>query len=368
MSRTRQEPLAAAREVLRDGAACLRRAADGLGGDFLAAARALAESDSRTVVLGVGKSGHVGTKFVASLVSTGHRAAFIHPQEALHGDLGQARDATLAVLLSHSGGADELRVLAPALRDFGAGIVTVTARRDCPLAAVSDWIVETRVEAEAGLHRLAPTSSSTTTLGVCDALMIASLNIRGFTPEEFRRFHPGGLLGRKLMKVREAMTPAPRLPWLKPGDSIWRVIEAVTAGARGFALVCEADPGETVPIAEVGVISEGDIRRALADRETFADRTAGGVMTANPTSIAADALVVDALRLMESNRFTFLLCRDGRGRLAGAVHMHEILARDLDVAVRRDRLPDGLARSSDRAETAAGGTGRTRWTDRSDAT
>ncbi len=338
MSEQRGDPVQAGREVLSEGAACLARAAQALGDDFLATARALAAPESSTVVLGVGKSGHIGAKFVSSLVSTGHRAAFLHPQEALHGDLALAREATLAVLLSHSGTTDELRLLAPALRGFGARIATVTARRDGPLAAASDWTIETLVEAEAGLHRLAPTSSSTTTLSLCDALMIASLNLRGFTPEEFRMFHPGGLLGRKLVKLAEVMTPAAGLPWLKPGDSIWRVLEVLTAGGRGFAVVCAEEPGR-VALDGVGVISEGDIRRALADRERFARLTAGETMTARPTAIAADALMLDALQLMETHRFTFLLCSDDNGRLAGAVHMHEILARDLHIVPRADRLP-----------------------------
>jgi len=341
MSQTRKEPLAAGREVLTEGAACLTLAAEHLGEDFLAAAQHLANPESRTVVLGVGKSGHIGNKVVASLVSTGHRAVFIHPQEALHGDLAQARDATLAILLSHSGSTDELRVLAPSLRDLGAKIVTITAWRDCALAQASDWMIETRVEAEAGLHQLAPTSSSTTTLSLCDALMIASLNIRGFSPEEFRQFHPGGLLGRKLMKVREVMTPARRLPWLKPDDNIWQVLESITAGARGFALVSPTEPSSGLSLEEVGVISEGDIRRALADREGFASQTAGRMMTSGPTTISAEALMLDALRLMETNRFTFLLCTDDDGKLAGGVHMHEILARDLDIPVKSDRLPNG---------------------------
>ncbi|MBN33737.1 MAG: hypothetical protein CMM46_02975 [Rhodospirillaceae bacterium] len=341
MSQNQTDPLSAGRDVLTQGAACLEGAAAALGEDFLGATRALADPQSRTMVLGVGKSGHIGTKFVASLVSTGHRAAFLHPQEALHGDLGQAHEATLAVLLSHSGSTDELRVLAPTLGDFGAKIVTITAYRDCQLASVSDWVIETRVEAEAGLHQLAPTSSSTTTLALCDALMIASLNIRGFSPEEFRMFHPGGLLGRKLMKVDEVMTTPDRLPWLKPDDSFRHVLEVITAGARGFALVCDEDPSSAPPLASVGVISEGDIRRALADWDTASLRTAGSMMTADPTAITSGALMLDALRLMESNRFSFLLCDDGAGRLAGAVHMHEILARDLDVAVKSERLPNG---------------------------
>lgn len=331
-------PLAAAREVLSEAATCLGAAADAIGPDFLATAEALGAAESRTVVLGVGKSGHIGTKFVASLVSTGHRAAFIHPQEALHGDLGQARDATLAVLLTHSGATDELRILTPYLKDFGVRIATITAFRDCLLAEHSDWVIETRVKDEAGLHRLAPTSSSTTTLSLCDALMIASLTIRGFTPEQFRGLHPGGLLGRGLMTVRDVMLKASTLPWVKPGSSIWEILEVITTGARGFAVVCEADPATLPPVGSVGVISDGDIRRALADRTGFDALTADSIMTASPMAIATDALMFDALRLMEENRFTFLVCEDG-GRLRGAVHMHEILARDLGVPVRRDRLP-----------------------------
>lgn len=337
----RKEPLEAGREVLTEGAACLERAARGLDADFLAAARALAEPRSVTVVTGVGKSGHIGAKVVSSLVSTGHRAAFMHPQEALHGDLGMARDASLVVMLSHSGQTPELMVLAPALREFGARIVTITAHRACALARHSDWMIETLVDEEAGLHRLAPTSSSTTTLSICDALMIASLNIRGFTPEEFRRFHPGGLLGRKLMKVAGVMTPVAALPWLRPSDSIWDVLDAVTSGRRGFGIVCEKGRDEAVAAAEVGVISDGDIRKAARDRTSFGEKTAGEVMTPNPTSISEEALMIDALRLMEENRFSFLLCRDEAGRLTGAVHMHDIVARDLDVDVRRDRLPGG---------------------------
>ena len=334
------DPAAAAREVLRAGAGCLDRAASAVGADFLAAARALARPESFTLVLGVGKSGHIGSTFAASLISTGHRAFFLHPQEALHGDLGLAAHGTLAVLLSHSGGAEELLVLAPTLRDFGARIVTVAARRDCVLARSSDWIVETLVEEEAGLHGVVPTSSSTTTLSVCHALMMASLTLRGFSLEEFRRYHPGGFLGRKLTRVADVMTPVEALPWLGPDSSVWEVLEAISLGGRGFGVVSERPRGAEVAVAETGLISDGDIRRAVRERGTFTTRTAGTMMTRHPTAISQDALMVEALRLMEANRFSFLLCRDDAGRLTGAVQMHDIVARDLDVTVRADRLPD----------------------------
>jgi arabinose-5-phosphate isomerase len=143
------------------------------------------------------------------------------------------------------------------------------------------------------------------------------------------------------MKVASVMAPAASLPWLRPTDSIWDVLDAVTSGRRGFGIVSEKDKGAHVMAAEVGVISDGDIRKAARDRAAFGSKTAAEIMTRNPTAIAEDAMMVEALRLMEENRFSFLLCRDQAGRLTGAVHMHDIVARDLDVDVRRDRLPGG---------------------------
>ena len=335
--------LDAGREVLREAAACLGRAADGLGDDFVGAAMALSQPDSFTIVIGVGKSGHIGNKLAAGLMGVGHRAFFIHPQEALHGDLGMASHATLAILLSHSGTTDELMVLAPALKEFGCRIALITAYKDCPLADYSDWVIETLVDEEAGLHRLAPTSSSTTTLSIGDALMIASLNLRGFTADEFRRFHPGGLLGKKLKKVRDLMTPIERLAWLSPDDSIYDVLETVALGRRGFGVVAAKSRDDKVRADEVGVISDGDIRNAARDRDGFHTKTAAAIMTSKPTAIDADALMGDALRLMETHRYTFLLCTDADGLLVGAVQIHDLVASDLDITARADRLPNGGA-------------------------
>jgi arabinose-5-phosphate isomerase len=322
---------------------CLNRAADNLGDDFVGAAKAMSEPESFTIVTGVGKSGHIGNKFASSLISAGHRAVFVHPQEALHGDLGMAIHATFAVLLSHSGTTDELMVIAPALKEFGCRIALITAERDCLLARYSDWVIETKVEAEAGLHRLMPTSSSTTTLSICDALMIASLNLRGFTVDEFRRYHPGGLLGKKLKKVRDLMTPVERLAWLNPGDTIYDVLETVAMGRRGFGVVSDKPRGEAVRADEVGVISDGDIRNAARDRDGFHGKTAGAIMTTKPKSIEAEALMGDALRMMETFRYSFLLCTDGDGLLVGAVQIHDLVSSDLDVTARADRLPNGGA-------------------------
>jgi arabinose-5-phosphate isomerase len=320
--------LAAGRDVLTEGAQCLAAAARGLGADFVATARALARRDAFTIVMGVGKSGHIGRKVAASLISTGHRAAFVHPVEAVHGDLGLAEHATLALLLSHSGATEELTALAPMLAPFDVRTALVTRQRACPLAAHADWVIETGVEVEAGLHRLAPTSSTTTTLALCDGLMMASLALRGFTPEQFSRFHPGGALGRRLVKVAELMTPLDRMPWVTPDAVLYQVL-ADMPGRLGLAVVSARPRGANVRLADVGVISEGDIQRAARERRAFDKVTAREVMTANPKSIGTDAFAIDALRLMEQHRITVLLVVDGSGLLAGSIHIHDIVSTDV---------------------------------------
>ncbi|MGH6717962.1 MAG: KpsF/GutQ family sugar-phosphate isomerase, partial [Alphaproteobacteria bacterium] len=301
--------LAAARDVLAEARGCLDGAAARLGADFCAAARALARRDGFTVVLGVGKSGHIGRKIAASLVSTGHRAAFVHPVEALHGDLGLADQATLALLLSHSGATEELLALVPSLAQFRVPVALITRRRDCALAGHAAWVIETGVAAEAGLHRLAPTSSTTTTLALGDALMMASLALRGFSAEEFRRFHPGGALGRRLLRVADVMTPLAATPWVAPDASLYDVLAAMP-GRLGLAIVSARAQGPGIAIAELGVISEGDIRRAARARQPFDRVCARDVMSTDPKSIVAEAFAIDALRMMEQHRITVLLVAD----------------------------------------------------------
>ncbi len=320
---------AAGAEVLDEAAACIAAAAARLGDDFVASARAIAAPESFTMVAGVGKSGHIARKFAASLLSTGHGAAFVHPTDALHGDIGIAEHATHVVLLSHSGDTAELVALMPLIKQFGITSTLISRDRACTLAEYVDWVVETGVRAEAGICRLAPTTSSTTTLALCDALMMASLSLRGFSSEQFRRYHPGGMLGWKLRKVGDIMTPLERLVWLAPEASIYEVLEQISLGGRGFGLVSDAPPGSPVTVDAVGFISDGDIRRAATDRDGFAAKTAASIMTASPKAIPESALAVEALRLMEAHAITSLLCTDGDGRVVGAIHIHDILAREV---------------------------------------
>ena len=331
--------IAAGGAVLREGADCLGHAADLLGADFSAAVRALAAPDSFALVVGVGKSGHIGRKLVASLLSTGHGASFLHPTDALHGDLGIVDHVTLAILLSHSGNTDELLTLIPVVRQFGIKTALITKRRECKLAPYVDWIIETGVVEESGIGRMAPTSSSTTTLALCDALMMASLALRGFSADAFRRYHPGGALGHKLRSVGDGMLPLDSLAWVTPDTAMARLIGAITEGGQGFAIVSGKPRAAGVRPDQVGFISDGDIRRAAQDSKRFGRATAGSIMSPSPLSVPANAFAIEALRLMEEHAVTSLLCVDQAGAIVGAVHIHSIVARELGLAPARGLAP-----------------------------
>ncbi len=333
------EIIAAGAAVLTEGAGCLGNAADLLGADFTAAVRALAASDSFTLVVGIGKSGYIGRKLVASLLSTGHGASFLHPTDALHGDLGIIDNATLAILLSHSGNTAELLTLIPMIRQFGVKSVLIAKGRDCKLEPYVDWIIETGVAEESGIGGMAPTSSSTTTLALCDALMMASLSLRGFSAEAFRRYHPGGMLGRKLRSVGDEMLPLESLTWLAPDTAMAELIAAITEGGQGFAIVSGKPRNSGVRPDEVGFISDGDIRRAAQDRNRFDSATAESIMSISPLSVPANAFAIEALRMMEEHAVTSLLCVDDGGAIVGAVHIHSIVARELGLDPARGLAP-----------------------------
>jgi arabinose-5-phosphate isomerase len=332
--------ITAGREVLDEGADCLSAAARGLGDDFAATVRALTASDSFVLVVGVGKMGFIGRKLVASLLSTGHGATFLHPTDALHGDLGIIDHVTVAILLSNSGNTDELVTLIPIVRQFGIKSALITKSRDCRLASHMDWIIETGVAEESGVGGMAPTSSTTTTLALCDALMMASLSLRGFSAEAFRRYHPGGMLGQQMRLVGDEMLPLDRLTWVPPDTGIYQVLAQITEDGQGFAIVSERPKGPGVSPEDVGFISDGDIRRAAQDRDGFAAMTAASIMSPSPKAVSANAFAIEALRMMEQRAITSLLCTDEQGAIIGAVHIHGIVARELGLEPARGQAPD----------------------------
>lgn len=288
----------------------------GLGQTFDRACELIVESKGRVIVTGMGKSGHIGTKIAATLASTGTPAFFVHPAEASHGDLGMITAADVILALSWSGETAELRNIVFYSRRFRVPLITVTARADSTLALAADVsMVMPRVE-EACPHGLAPTTSTLIQLVLGDALAIALLERRGFSAADFRMFHPGGSLGATLAHVRDIMHTGDRLPLAPLGTSMQEALLLITQKRFG----CLGIVNESGHL--VGIITDGDLRRHLSG-DIFA-RNVDDVMTADPKTIAPDALVASALEILNSASIMALLVVEDR-KPVGIVHMHDLL-------------------------------------------
>jgi arabinose-5-phosphate isomerase len=308
--------LAAARAVLATEAAALAALAERLDGRFMTALDLVGSASGRVVVTGMGKSGHVARKIAATFASTGTPALFVHPAEASHGDLGMitASDAVLA--LSNSGETPELADLVDYTRRFAIPLVAITGRAESTLAREADVALLLAEAPEACPMGLAPTTSTTQMLALGDALAVALLARKGFTAADFRLFHPGGRLGRKLLRVRDLMHTGAEVPLAPAGTPMDRAIIAMTAGRFGcLGLVDGAG-------LLVGIITDGDLRRAMSP--DLLSRTAAEVMTASPRTIGAEALAAEALREMNQRRITALFVTEA-GRPVGIIHVHDLL-------------------------------------------
>ncbi|QXM24382.1 KpsF/GutQ family sugar-phosphate isomerase [Elioraea tepida] len=308
--------LAAARAVLATEAAALAALAERLDGRFVTALDLIGSASGRVVVTGMGKSGHVARKIAATFASTGTPALFVHPAEASHGDLGMitASDAVLA--LSNSGETPELADLVDYTRRFAIPLVAITGRAESTLAREADVALLLAEAPEACPMGLAPTTSTTQMLALGDALAVALLARKGFTAADFRLFHPGGRLGRKLLRVRDLMHTGAEVPLAPAGTPMDRAIIAMTAGRFGcLGLVDGAG-------LLVGIITDGDLRRAMSP--DLLSRTAAEVMTASPRTIGAEALAAEALREMNQRRITALFVTEA-GRPVGIIHVHDLL-------------------------------------------
>ena len=274
----------------------------------------------RVVVMGMGKSGHVGRKLAATLASTGTPAFFVHPAEASHGDLGMVTDKDLVIALSNSGESDEITSLLSALKRQGVGIVAMTGGLQSTLARHADWVLDTSVEREACPLNLAPTASTTAQLAMGDALAVALLDARGFGAEDFALSHPGGSLGRKLLThVHDVMRTGHDLPAVRPDAPFVELMREMSAKSLGCAAIVDAS-GRLL-----GIFTDGDLRRCVEAGEDLRTRKAEQVMHPSPRSIAADALAVDAARMMEEFGVTVILVTDGQRKLQGAVHIRDLM-------------------------------------------
>ena len=304
---------AVAREVFEIEAAAVRGLSAGLDGRFAAAVDAILAARGRVIVSGMGKSGIIGKKIAATLASTGTPSFFMHPGEAFHGDLGMVTADDVFVALSHSGETEELVKLLPFLRDNGNVTVAMTGNAQSTLANNSRFHLSVRVEREACPLQLAPTASTTATLAMGDALAVALMKARNFRSQDFARFHPGGSLGRRLLRrVREEMR-GQDLPFVRPLASADEVLTAVTRGRLGIALVSDDRK------SALGIITDGDLRRAVQRyRAGFFNKTAADLMTPSPITIGADGNMQTAIELMAAHQITLLVVVDGE-RIVGVV-------------------------------------------------
>ncbi|OAQ20662.1 Arabinose 5-phosphate isomerase [Thermosulfurimonas dismutans] len=311
-----------ARRVLRTEIEGLEAVERKLGASFEAAVELILSTRGRVVVTGLGKSGLIGRKISATFSSTGTPSFFLHPAEALHGDLGMVTRDDVLLALSNSGKTEEVNLIASVLKRRGVKIIALTGNLASPLARLSDVVIDVGVPREACPHDLAPTASTTATLAVGDALAVALAEARGFGPEDFRRNHPGGSLGERLkVRVAEIMLTGERLPLTSEGTPLQEALLEMDRKRLGCILIL--DPQRRLR----GIITDGDLRRALVRHGKVEGLTVDEVMTRDPKKIEKDRLASEALDLMEKHLITVLPVVDVEGHLVGILHLHDILGK-----------------------------------------
>ena len=300
-------------------AQALRSVRDALGESFMGAVQAMLATTGRVVVMGMGKSGHVGRKIAATLASTGTPAFFVHPGEASHGDLGMVQPGDVVLAISNSGESEEINAVLPALRRLHITLVGITGRAQSTLAKHADIALLCAVQQEACPLNLAPTASTTAQMAMGDALAVALLDARGFREHDFAQSHPGGALGRKLlMHVRDLMRSGDAVPRVGPEASFSELMREMTDKGLGAAAIVDGD-------VLLGIFTDGDLRRLIETGADLRALKAKAVMHANPRRVRAEALAVEAADLMEQHRITSLLVVDEAGGLVGAINTNDLL-------------------------------------------
>ncbi|MFP3939943.1 MAG: SIS domain-containing protein [Thermoanaerobaculia bacterium] len=318
-----RRPVEVAREVLATEARAIEGLADQLDERFEAAVDLILACQGRVVCTGMGKSGVVMKKVAATLASTGTPALFLHPAEAVHGDLGMVVPGDVVLAASFSGTTEELVRLVSTLKRLGVPMVVMTGNGSSALARHADVHLSVAIDREACPLNLAPTASTTATLALGDALAMALLEARGFTPEDFARLHPAGRLGKRLLQVRELMHSGESAARVGVDTPMRDAIYEMSRKGLGITAVVDAD-GRLA-----GCISDGDLRRLLEKEADILHRSAGECMTPAPRTIPGDELAPAALKTMEDRRITSLFVCDGEGRLEGIVHLHDLWGLEL---------------------------------------
>ncbi len=288
-----------------------------LNDDFARSVQMIYNSSGRVVITGIGKSANIATKIVSTLNSTGTPAIFMHAADAIHGDLGTIRDEDIVICISNSGNTPEIKILVPLIKHRGNKLIAFTGNVNSFLAIQADFIVNTTVEKEACPNNLAPTSSTTAQLVMGDALAVSLLECRGFTVDDFARFHPGGALGKKLYLKVSDLYINNELPQVDVDADIKTTLMEISSKRLGVSAVLQK--GKLV-----GIITDGDLRRMLEKNIPIDQFKASDIMTPNPKTLEKDTLVVDALSIMRKNNITQILAVDGTNYV-GVVHLHDIL-------------------------------------------
>lgn len=293
---------------------------DRLGPGFVEAVHRILEVRGRVVVMGMGKSGHVGRKIAATLASTGTPAMFVHPAEASHGDLGMIKGVDLVLAISNSGEVAELTTILPVVKRQGVPLIALTGGLESTLARHADIVLDTGVAMEACPLNLAPTASTTAQMAMGDALAVALLDARGFGAEDFARSHPGGSLGRKLLTlVGDLMRTGDALPRVAPTASFSDLMREMSTKGLGSAAIVDTEG------RAIGVFTDGDLRRLVETGADLRALSAADVMHHGPRTVRADALGVEAAQMMETHRINSLLVVDANGMLSGAISINDLM-------------------------------------------
>jgi arabinose-5-phosphate isomerase len=320
-AKTAAHALQLARETLQNEAAAITALEQRLDADdtVAKAIELLLNCKGRVVVSGIGKSGHIARKMAATFASTGTPALFVHPAEAAHGDLGMVTADDAFIAISYSGESGELMTILPVVKRMGSKVIAITGKPGSSLANIADVHLNVAVEKEACPMNLAPTTSTTVTLALGDALAVALLDLRGFKEEDFARSHPGGALGRRLLThVRDVMRSGADVPKVHADVKLVDALLEITQKGMGMTAIVDADD------QPIGVFTDGDLRRMIEKVQDFTQVVIRDVMHANPRSIGPEKLAVDAVAIMEQFRINQMLVTDADGKLVGALHIHDL--------------------------------------------
>jgi arabinose-5-phosphate isomerase len=311
------------KEVLKIEAQGILDLIDRVGPEFEDAVRIILKAKGRVILTGMGKSGLVGRKISATLNSTGTPSLFMHPAEAIHGDLGMVTKEDIVLAISNSGNTQEINKLLPIIKQMGTKIISFTGGLNSAMARVSDVVIDVGVEREACPMGLAPTTSTTATLAMGDALAVVLIKLRQFSQKDFKKFHPGGSLGDRLStKVREVMFTDENMPVVKAGTLIRDAILEIDSKGIGATVVI--DGGNKI----LGILTDGDLRRALINQKDVQTLKVEEAMTVSPKSIDEESSAAEALGIMELYGIMHLVVADQDSRLKGVLHLHDLLGRE----------------------------------------